>query len=412
MASILIATTRARDLQVLGTAGQTTTEAWSTLRRLLTQRLDAAHAGLLAEPVTNAAQGETDWYADSDGPVHRLDNLPPEAAAAARNTLTRLSGEILALAATMKAAPAEADRFLGTMLELTMRVPDETFIHVAGTQPVLVAWGHAPVETQRGPVVLGGERQVRRRAAMAILPPPAAPVPAVRRYGLALGIALGLATVVLGAALYVTVRDPFGWYLVAEAPCQPPTGDMALRADLAAGADRESELRLQLAQLATDAGSRRLMCPPVQPPEPAPAPPPPPRSADAERAQQRGGQRGRLTIILAWDDRNDLDVYVRCPGGGAIFYQQRNACGGVLDVDANGDERTADVQGVENVFFAAPQPGTYRIAVDPYAMRVSRSTPFRVTIQQEGRPDRVITGVAENGRHRQDIGEVTVDGPP
>ncbi len=411
MAAALIATTRAREIQALGTAGQLTTDSWAALHRLLTQRLGPDHAALLAEPVTNAAQGETDWYADTALPARPLSSLPPDEAAAARAALDRLSGDTLALAASMTAAGSDADRFLGAMLSLTMQVPDDGFIHVAGAQPVLVAWGHARAGAAEPPVVLGGARQVRGRATMAILPPPAAPASVARRWAPALAASLCVALLVLGAALYIVARDPFRWYAVAEPPCEPPGADMALRADLATAADRESDLRLQLAQLSTDAGGRRLMCPPVQPAA-LPVPPPPPRTADENRAQQRGAQRGKLTIILAWDDRNDLDLYVRCPAGGVIFYQNRNACGGQLDVDANGDQRTADVQPVENVFFAAPAPGAYRIAVDPYAMRVGRTTPFRVTVQQDGRPDQVITGVAENGRHMQDVGSVTIGAPP
>ena len=409
MATVLIATTRARDIQALGTAGQLTTESWSALHRLLEQRLGPGHAALLAEPVFNAAQGETDWYTDADGPVRLLSSLPAAEQGLARQVLDRLTSDTLALAAEMEASRSGADRFLGAMLRLTMQVPDETCIHVAGAQPVLAAWGHARSGAAAGSVVLGGERAVPRFP-MAILPPPAAPAFAARRIGPALAAALLVSLLFLLSASYVVAADPFRWYAVAEPGCQPPDADMALRTDLAKAADRESELRLQLAQLSTDAGSRRLMCPPVQPA--ALSAPPPPRSADANRAQQRGAQHGKLTIILAWDDRNDLDLYVRCPAGGTIFYRQRTACGGTLDVDANSDQRTADVQPVENVFFGDPRPGTYQVLVDPYAMRVGRATPFRLTIQQDGRPDRVVTGVANNGQHMQEAASVTVDAAP
>ena len=63
MAAVLIATTRARDVQALGKGGQRAAESWSALHRLL-ERQSPGHAALLAEPVANAAQGETDWYAE------------------------------------------------------------------------------------------------------------------------------------------------------------------------------------------------------------------------------------------------------------------------------------------------------------------------------------------------------------
>ena len=406
--AVLVATTRARDVQALGTAGQLTTESWSALHRLLEQRLSPAHAALLAEPVTNAAQGETDWYAETGQPVRRLSSLPPDERTVAQGELDRLTADIQALAAAMEAARPEADRFLGAMLRLAMQVPEESCIYASGGQPVLVAWGHGAAGTGSAGVVLGGQRAAPR-GPMAILPPPVVPGPSVRRYGPVLVAALLVGLLCLLSSFYVLLRDPFGWYQVAEASCQPPDADMVLRADLQRAADRESDLRLQLAQLSTDAGSRRLMCPPIQPAA-VPPPPPPPRSADLNRAQERGAQHGKLTIVLAWDDRNDLDLHVRCPGGGEIFYGRRSVCGGQLDVDANGDARTADVRPVENVFFADPRPGTYRIAVDAYAMRVSRSTPFRLTIQQDGKPDQVITGTATGGT--SEVASVTVDALP
>ena len=154
------------------------------------------------------------------------------------------------------------------------------------------------------------------------------------------------------------------------------------------------------------------MCPPIQPPAPPErqaALPSPPPSADEQRAQRRGAQGGKMQVILAWDDRNDLDLRIVCPDGTDINFIRRNACGGTLDVDANGDVNSLTDTPVENVFFAEPQPGAYRIIVDPYGMRVRPSTPFRVTIRRDGRPDEVISGTAVNGRHNQQVGQFRVD---
>ena len=182
---------------------------------------------------------------------------------------------------------------------------------------------------------------------------------------------------------------------------------------------REGVLRTELARLVADAGQRRLMCPPIQPPAPppeptppAPPPPPPPPPNDADRAQRQGAQRGKLQIILAWDDRNDLDLHVVCPNGTDINFIRRRACGGTLDIDANGDVNTLTTTPVENVFFAQPAPGHYRIVVDPYGMRARPSTPYRVTIRREGQPDEVITGVAQNGRRNVMVHEFDVEAAP
>ena len=101
-----------------------------------------------------------------------------------------------------------------------------------------------------------------------------------------------------------------------------------------------------------------------------------------------------------------------CPNGTDINYIRRHACGGTLDLDANGDVNHLTSSPVENVYFDDPAPGRYRVTVDPYGMRQRPSTPFRVTIRREGEPDQVTTGVAQNGRHSQTVTEFTVEAPP
>ena len=55
---------------------------------------------------------------------------------------------------------------------------------------------------------------------------------------------------------------------------------------------------------------------------------------------------------------------------------------------------------MESVVFAQePAPGTYRIVVANFQHNppAPRSSAFRVTVRQEGRPDRVFTGSAAPG---------------
>jgi hypothetical protein len=133
-------------------------------------------------------------------------------------------------------------------------------------------------------------------------------------------------------------------------------------------------------------------------PEP-PAPPPQPRSDDADRARREGAQEGRAQIILGWDTRDDLDLSIVCPNGEIISYQQRQACGGTLDVDRNvGNQRSRTP--VENVFFDNPMPGTYQVRVHQYDHVDRPETPYRVTIRIAGQPDRTLTGVARPGPPR------------
>jgi hypothetical protein len=163
-----------------------------------------------------------------------------------------------------------------------------------------------------------------------------------------------LAPLLAGLLLW---RDPFGWFAVDPPQCRLEPGQLALAQGLQDEVAREGVLRAELARLAADAGQHRPMCPPI--PTPAAAAPP---FQDAERAQRQGAQSGKLQVILAWDDRNDLDLHVVCPDGLDINYIQRQACGGTLDVDANGDLRSLPPAAVENVYFTTRRvsPGCRR----------------------------------------------------
>lgn len=406
MASLPIATTRSQDLQPLAAAGQTVIEAWGALHTLL-RGLSPAHAALLAEPVANAARGEVDWYAEGDGPAARLEDLPDAERAAAQARLDQLAGDIQARAAQLGSSRAEGDRFLSDMLGLALRLPGENSVFVRNGQPVLVGWGHVRSGGRGGAAVLTGRALPPAAQAAAILPPPPSPYAAAapRRAWLWGALAAScLAPLLAGLLLW---RDPFGWFAVDPPQCRLEPGQLGLAEGLQEEAAREGVLRAELARLAADAGQRRLMCPPTPAPAAAAAPP----SRDAERAQRQGAQAGKLQVILAWDDRNDLDLHVVCPDGLDINYIRRQACGGTLDVDANGDVRRLTPTAVENVYFTDPRPGRYRVVVDPYGMRERTASPFRVTVRRDGQPDRVTTGTAQNGRRNQAVTEFTVEPP-
>jgi hypothetical protein len=147
-----------------------------------------------------------------------------------------------------------------------------------------------------------------------------------------------------------------------------------------------------LADLTGEAGHRRLQC--------APLPPPPPPTDDKRLATERGGHAGKLQIILAWSDKSDLDLHVICPSNEEIKFDHKVACGGALDVDANGRASEAVSNPVENVSFTNPGPGRYRVLVYAYELRPI-GTPeikFRVTIVREGQDDQVINGLARRGQ--------------
>jgi hypothetical protein len=108
----------------------------------------------------------------------------------------------------LRRSAREGDRFLGELLSLALEIPSEDSVRVVAGQPVLVAWGHAPVAGPAAPELLiamtrragvaapGGGGTAAAAAAdtaapMRILGPPPAPPPAapVRRGWLGPGLA-------------------------------------------------------------------------------------------------------------------------------------------------------------------------------------------------------------------------------
>jgi len=424
MSTLRIATTRLEDLQSLAGSGQTGIAAWGVLHALLVRELSPVHAALLAEPVANEAQGTVDWYAEGEGAAARLIDLPDTARTEVQARLDGLTAEIRSLAVRLQGRRADADRLLATALDQALRMPGPEFVHVRGSQPVLVAWAHVRSGPRAGEAALVGQAwragapSTASAAAtpsvtlaggtMSILPPPVSPFqtpprPAAWKWG-GLGISALLGVLALGLLL----RDPFDWFNIPVAQCRLEPGQLGLEQGMQEAVAREAVLRTELARLTADAGRQRLMCPPVLAAAPPPTPPP---SADARRAEQQGGRTGKVQVILAWDDINDLDLQVICPSGGINFIHRRD-CGGTLDLDANGDVAHLTPTPVENVYFEGPAPGIYRVIVDPYGMRQRPSSPYRVTVRRDGQPDLVITGLAQNGQRNRMVTEFTVEPPP
>ncbi|WP_137124503.1 hypothetical protein [Roseomonas sp. HF4] len=434
MDDTLIATTLNRDLLAQGVGGQLSVQHWEQLTQYLRRALSPRHAALFAEPNPDPERGSIDWYAPGAGTAVPLPQLDPDAQQAALATLMPMVAEIQAAAAKLHGSANEGERFLGELLRLALEIPDQSAIRVRDGVPVLAPWGHTTAGA-------GARRELLVRmmpqpaAPMAILGPPAA-VAAARARVWPWLLALLLMLLALLLALWLLWRDPFGWFPPPVAQCVPAEGEVARLDALREEEAREGALRAELARIVAEAGERRLLCrapePPPRPPEPPRAPepprppepqrpperpeppprqPPPPeqRNPDLDRADRQGARRGRTQVILAWDDRNDLDLAVICPNGQRIDFRNRAACGGSLDIDQNAQGGPATRNPVENVVFDQdPAPGRYRIVVDYFDRRDGPNTPYRVTVRREGQPDQVITGTAREGVREQVVGEFTV----
>lgn len=426
MAGSLIAATYARDLTPLSAGGQPVAQAWAQIDAYLRRARGPAHAALFAEPTFDAEAGRTDWYAGPDGAPQPLEALDEAARAAVLARLDALRRDIEAEAAALAASPRPGEAALGELLALALRIPATGFVRAVGTQPVLFGWGH-----EQGGRSVTPEALVRLVAAPTAPPPPPAPVAAVAEAaappprGSLRWLWAALLALLLLLLILLLLLDPFGWFRVPPLQCIVPREQLGLLEEQRTAQRTEEALRNELARLRLELGARRLACPaPPAPPAPAPRPtppqrtetappPPPPRpNQDVERAERERAREGRMQIILAWDDTNDLDLAVRCPDGALIDFTNRRACGGELDVDRNSPDSGPRTRSpVENVAWGSePGPGRYTVIVTHFARQGGPpASDFRVTVRMTGQPDRTYAGrVAETQR----VTVTTIDWPP
>jgi len=113
------------------------------------------------------------------------------------------------------------------------------------------------------------------------------------------------------------------------------------------------------------------------------------------RLQREGAGSGDITISLAWDTIDDLDLHVVLPSGEELSYEnERSQCGlGMLDVDMNAGGPYSK-EPVENVFIGKPDEliqapkGKYQVIVQNYSYNSKESRgkpiPWRVLVDKNG----------------------------
>jgi len=111
---------------------------------------------------------------------------------------------------------------------------------------------------------------------------------------------------------------------------------------------------------------------------------PPPTETDMNGwLRDAGAGEGDITVSLAWNSWDDVDLHINTPGDHHIYYSNKSAGGGVLDVDANaGGQRILNP--VENIYFAAPQNGHYKVWINEYADRTDGTTDYLVRVTVGG----------------------------
>lgn len=111
------------------------------------------------------------------------------------------------------------------------------------------------------------------------------------------------------------------------------------------------------------------------------AQPLPADSSDVRRAREAGGS-GALKITLLWDWFADVDLHVIQPNGTEICYRhtQDDSTGGQLDRD----NTIGGPNSAENIFFATPPSGNYKVWLRLYKEKGDSRGPCTLIILQDG----------------------------
>jgi hypothetical protein len=93
--------------------------------------------------------------------------------------------------------------------------------------------------------------------------------------------------------------------------------------------------------------------------------------------------KGEITVSMLWSTNDDLDLHIITPSGAEIYYSNESADGGTLDVDRQASEYELVASPIENIFFAAPTEGSYKVFIVNYKDRTeggASSYLVRVTV--------------------------------
>jgi hypothetical protein len=109
------------------------------------------------------------------------------------------------------------------------------------------------------------------------------------------------------------------------------------------------------------------------------------------RRVEAGGLQGDITVTVAWNSADDLDLHCETPGGGHIHFGNKEADGGTLDMDCRGGKDAA-----ENIWFNDPLHGRYRFWVHQSTKReIYATTAFAAVLNVHDRMEKRAAEVAE-----------------
>lgn len=386
MSGTRICTTQSAGLRPLGQEGQ---RSWEMISKEVGDRLGPEHARLFAEPVASGNRAETDWYAAVPGRAVPLSDLPEDRRDAARRRLDTLRADIGNLADSLGGKGGKSNERLAEALRHALVTPGEDSVRYAmnadgSIQPVLVDWAR---EREDSPVRRGDISVLVQAAPFPFLPFAAGWLWAIGWLLLAL-ILFAILNLLVAAC---GVRGVFDISFCPAPVVETVDETAALESRIR---DLESLLADDMASCAATAGSEAGDAPETAPSRRTGTAPDP---GIEDRLDRANAQRGDMNVALAWDTDVDLDLTVVCPDGARINYINREAasCGGALDVDIR-SFRASGPAPVENVFFANPPPGEYRVGVHLFSGNAAGlSHPFVVQLRIGGEARR-FSGVVDS----------------
>lgn len=101
---------------------------------------------------------------------------------------------------------------------------------------------------------------------------------------------------------------------------------------------------------------------------------------------------GDIQVSVSWDAESDVDLHVVQPDSEEVYYgNDTTAVGGKLDLDSNAGCSIDHVKN-ENITYAAPPSGSYKVRVDYYDSCGVTATNYVVTVRRKGHPTQTFTG--------------------
>lgn len=129
-----------------------------------------------------------------------------------------------------------------------------------------------------------------------------------------------------------------------------------------------------------------------------------------EKVKRAGGNTsGALRFSLEWFNYDDLDIHCKTPRGEHIYFGNKQAGGGILDVDMNaggGNTRTP----VENIAFGTARDGVYELQVKQYSRRETIDIGFGIEIADAAGSRQLSYKLGMQSSDTIDVAKVTVKG--